>query len=104
MTEVQFTQDYRGHLTNENYYTAGTVARFADGVAAQLVQDGRAVYTSEIPQQPEPSAIIGTTSAAVPAVNLSGLTVAELRELAKAAEVDGYYKMKKADLIAALGA
>ncbi|MBL7471976.1 50S ribosomal protein L21 [Robertkochia sediminum] len=34
--------------------------------------------------------------------DLSGLTVAELREMAKAKEISGYSSMKKAELIAAL--
>ena len=118
MTTVQFTQDYRGHLTNENYYTAGTVASFAEGPAAALVEAGRAVVvlppqaaveaenTTPVPSvaDVEKARVTSVTSTlAQDGAGLSGLTVAELRELAKAAEVDGYSKMKKADLVAALG-
>ena len=99
---VKFLQDYRGQHTGEVFYTVGTVARFSTDVAAALVEDGRAEYaTDEMPRQPESTVTV--SPAAAPAVTLGGLTVAELRELAKAAEVDGYYRMKKADLIAALG-
>ena len=38
----------------------------------------------------------------VPAVDLQTMTVGELREIAKIAEVPGYSKMKKAQLIKAL--
>lgn len=43
MKDVRFVVDYRGQHTGEVFYTAGTVARFTDGVAAALVADGRAV-------------------------------------------------------------
>lgn len=99
---VQFLQDYRGQHTGEVFFTVGTVARFSAAIAEALVKDGRAEYaTDDVPRQPEPTVTV--SPAAAPAVNPGGLTVAELRELAKAAEIDGYYKMKKADLIAALG-
>ena len=39
---------------------------------------------------------------AAPATDLSKKTVAELKEMAKAAGITGYSSMKKADLIAAL--
>lgn len=45
MTDVRFTQDYRGQHTGEVFFTAGAVATFTDGVAAALVRDGRAVAT-----------------------------------------------------------
>jgi hypothetical protein len=84
------------------FFTVGTVARFSTAVAAALVEDGRAEYaTNEMPRQPEPTVTV--SPAAVPAVSLGGLTVAELKKKAKAAGVDGYARMKKAQLIAALG-
>jgi hypothetical protein len=39
---VRFLVDYRGHLTNEQFYVAGDAVEFADAVAAQLIADGRA--------------------------------------------------------------
>lgn len=51
MAKVKFTQDYRGHLTDENYYTAGTVASFAEGPAAALVEAGRAVAVGPVAAQ-----------------------------------------------------
>lgn len=40
---VQFLVDYRGKLTQENYYTAGMVVEFDAGTAQALVDEGRAV-------------------------------------------------------------
>lgn len=47
MADVKFLQDYRGVLTEEQYYTAGAVASFPDGRAAALVQAGRAERVTE---------------------------------------------------------
>ena len=40
---VQFLVDYRGKLTRENYYTAGTVVEFEPATAQALIDEGRAV-------------------------------------------------------------
>jgi hypothetical protein len=40
--QVRFLVDYRGHLTNEQFYVAGDVVEFADEIAEQLIADGRA--------------------------------------------------------------
>lgn len=101
MTKVRFLQDYRGQYTGEVFYTTGTVAPFPFAVASALVEDGRAEYIDP----PTDGAGAGVTvgPAPAPSVSLASLTVAELREMAKAAGVDGFTKMKKAQLIAALG-
>lgn len=39
---VRFRQDYRGHLTDENYYLSGAEADFPPGVAEALAAAGRA--------------------------------------------------------------
>ncbi len=54
MTDVRFLQDYRGELTGEQYYTAGTVAAFPDGQAAALVDAGRAAWATQ-QAEPEPA-------------------------------------------------
>lgn len=53
MIDVKFLQDYRGELTGEQYYTAGTVAAFPDGQAAALVAAGRAEKSGEPATEPE---------------------------------------------------
>lgn len=41
---VEFVVDYRGVLTNEQFYTKGTVVEFHDAdTAAALIRDGRVV-------------------------------------------------------------
>jgi hypothetical protein len=72
VTTVQFTQDYRGHLTNENYYTAGTVAFFAEGAAAALVEAGRAVVV--LPPQTPPEAETTTPVQSVAGVEKARVT------------------------------
>ncbi len=41
---IVFTQDYRGVLTNEQYYLKGTAVEFPLSQAASLVEAGRATY------------------------------------------------------------
>ena len=48
---VQFLVDYRGKLTKEDYYTAGTVAEFDAGIAMVLISEGRA---AAVPPTPAP--------------------------------------------------
>jgi hypothetical protein len=52
MTEVKFLADFRGKLTKENFYTAGTVASFETGVAVQIVELGFAELV-EVEQEKE---------------------------------------------------
>lgn len=40
--KIEFTQDYRGKLTREQYYQAGAIVEFDEPVAAQLIAEGRA--------------------------------------------------------------
>ena len=47
---VYFLVDYRGKLTQENYYTAGAVVEFEPATAQALIDEGRAVAFAE----PEP--------------------------------------------------
>ena len=46
---VQFLVDYRGKLTRENYYTAGTVVEFDAATAQALIDEGRATEVSPTP-------------------------------------------------------
>ena len=40
---IRFIQDYRGKLTNEQFYAEGAVAEFPASIAEQLINDKRAV-------------------------------------------------------------
>lgn len=42
MQRVRFLQDFRGVLTDEQFFEAGVEADFADEIAVQLVEDERA--------------------------------------------------------------
>lgn len=65
VAKVCFLVDFRGKLTNEIYYLAGSTVELDSGVASQLVSEGRAVYvefeevTEEpaVPVEPEPVAV-----------------------------------------------
>lgn len=46
MQNVRFLVDFRGRLTDEKFYTVGTVAPFSNTVAASLVEDRRAEYVA----------------------------------------------------------
>ena len=46
---VQFLVDYRGKLTKETYYTAGTVVEFDAATAQALIDEGRATAVSPTP-------------------------------------------------------
>ena len=50
---VQFLVDFRGKLTGENYYTAGTVAEFDAATAQALIGEGRATEVSPTPAPEE---------------------------------------------------
>lgn len=49
---VQFLQDFRGRLTNEQYFVMGEEAEFDDSIALRLIADGRAVEVAEAPSEP----------------------------------------------------
>ncbi len=54
MTEIRFTRDYRGKLTQEQYYVAGTVVSLDDSAATQIVaEDAAELVVTEEPK-PEP--------------------------------------------------
>lgn len=50
---IQFSRDYRGKLTNEHFYTAGTEVNIDDGLAVQIVAEGAAVVV-ELPTEEQP--------------------------------------------------
>lgn len=54
VAKVTFLVDFRGKLTNENYYLAGSTVEFDSGVASQLVSEGRAAYVEaeEVTEEP----------------------------------------------------
>lgn len=52
---VRFLVDYRGHLTDEQFYVAGDEVEFPDEVAEQLIADGRA----EVVEQAQPNTDAG---------------------------------------------
>lgn len=55
MTEIRFTRDYRGKLTQELFYEAGTVAKFDHGAASQIVAEGAAELIEKPKPEPTPS-------------------------------------------------
>lgn len=65
VAKVCFLVDFRGKLTNEIYYLAGSTVELDNGVASQLVSEGRAVYveSEEVteepaePAEPEPAPV-----------------------------------------------
>jgi len=86
MSKVKFLVDYRGVLTNEEYYLAGEVANLENGAAARLVDDGRAVHV-EMPEFTESPA------------ELEKLSRAQLRQMAKVAKIKGYSRMNRETLL-----
>ena len=53
MTEIRFLADFRGKLTKEIFYTAGTVASIESGAAVQIVELGFAeLVEAEQEEQP----------------------------------------------------
>ena len=62
MAKVQFLVDFRGKLTNEIYYLAGSTVEFDSGVAGQLVSEGWAVAVE--PEETEPTEVPEATGPA----------------------------------------
>lgn len=50
---IKFSRDYRGKLTNELFYVAGTEVDIDDGQAVQIVEQGAAVVV-ELPTEEQP--------------------------------------------------
>lgn len=48
-TEIRFTRDYRGKLTQERFFVAGSTVSLSRGTAAQIVAEDAAEYV----EQPE---------------------------------------------------
>lgn len=42
MTEIRFLRDYRGKLTQEYFYEAGSTGQFDPAVASQIIAEGAA--------------------------------------------------------------
>lgn len=51
---IQFSRDYRGKLTREIFYQAGTIIDFDDGLAIGIIADGAAVAV-EPPTEEQPA-------------------------------------------------
>ena len=83
MALIRFIVDYRGVMTGEEYFPAGSIVDRAN--ATELVDAGRAEYAEETP---EPC--------------LDDFNVKELRVMAKEAAIPGYTKLKRAELLKAL--
>lgn len=89
MTLIIFKTDYRGVLTDEWFYPAGSVADLAYG--SQLVEAGRAELVASAPVvEPEP----------LPDdKGLDLLSLKDLRALAKADGIKSYSRMNRKALI-----
>jgi hypothetical protein len=51
MVKVKFLQDFRGKLTKEIFYVAGTVAEF-DAATAQALLDEKRAEPAEVEEEP----------------------------------------------------
>ena len=71
MTKVKFLVDFRGKLTREIFYLAGSVAEFDSDTAGRLLAEGWAVAVE--PEKTEPTEVTEPTDEpevlAGPAVN-----------------------------------
>ena len=92
MITVRFLVDYRGVLTAEKYYQSGVMDSFEKIIAHDLVDAGRAVYVEQAPLELAPVE-------PVLAVDLEGVSLKELRAMAKEAGVKGYSRMKRDTLV-----
>ncbi len=99
---IRFLVDYRGVLTDEEFYQAGAVAILPQAPA--LVDAGRAVWlgVNGLGPGPEPLPPNPTQPEPVLAVDLDDLSRSKLRVMAKAAGVKGYSRKTKPQLIAEL--
>ncbi len=79
---IQFEVDYRGVLTDEEFYRAGDVAELPQ--ASALVSAGRAEYAHPGPDKAE---------------DLDALNVRQLRGMAKAVGIPKWPGMKKDELV-----
>ena len=84
-TEIRFRRDYRGVLTDETFYEAGTVVALPLEAADAIVGEGAAEFTD-----------------LTLAVDFEGLPLETLREMAKEEGVPNYWLMKEERLIAEL--
>lgn len=50
--KVRFLVDFRGKLTKEQFYLAGSEVEFPADVATRLVDEGRAEYVAEVAPEP----------------------------------------------------
>lgn len=50
---IKFSRDYRGKLTREIFYEAGTIIEFDDGAASNIIAEGAAVVV-ELPTEEQP--------------------------------------------------
>lgn len=66
LVAVRFTMDYRGKLTDEQFFVAGSVGEFRAGIAQALVDNDRAEYANskkngngkdQVPPEPEPEPV-----------------------------------------------
>ena len=98
MITVRFLVDYRGVLTAEKYYQSGVMDSFEKIIAHALVDAGRAVYVEQAPPEPIEIKIVNPIEPVL-AVDLEGISLKELRAMAKEAGVKGYSRMKRDTLI-----
>lgn len=49
---IEFSRDYRGKLTREIFYEAGTVIEFDDGAASNIIAEGAAIAVEQPTEQP----------------------------------------------------
>ena len=97
MAVIKFIVDYRGVLTGERYFQVGDVIDLANATA--LVAEGRAVYVEKVPLKVPPNIPLKAPPDPVLAVDLEGVSLKELRIMAKEADVKGYSRMKRDTLI-----
>lgn len=95
---VRFLMDYRGVLTRELFHPAGEVVELHPDEATRLVAAGRAELVVE---DSPPSVPLNDPGPDMPEKEpaLADRTTKELRDMAKAAGIRGYARMKKVTLL-----